>query len=151
MARILVVEDDPHVRHLVHMVLGAEAHEVDDAGSGSEGLEQLAESAYDLVVLDLMLGRVSGWQVLRQMERWGIRRRTKVLVLTARASERDILHGWRMGADEYVTKPFDPTHLVEAVEWTLQRTPEELEARRRGELEKTELLYRVQVAFNEAR
>jgi two-component system phosphate regulon response regulator PhoB len=102
-------------------------------------------------VLDLMLGRVSGWQVLRQMERWGIRRRTKVLVLTARASERDILHGWRMGADEYVTKPFDPSLLVDAVAWTLERTPEELEDRRRNELEKTELLYRVQVAFNEAR
>jgi DNA-binding response OmpR family regulator len=151
MARILVVEDDPHVRHLVQVVLGAEGHEMDDAGSGSEALERLSEKGYDLIVLDLMLGRVSGWQVLRQMERWGIRRRTKVLVLTARASERDILHGWRMGADEYVTKPFDPTHLVDAVAWTLERTPEELEERRKGELEKTELLYRVQVAFNEAR
>jgi DNA-binding response OmpR family regulator len=150
MARILVVEDDPHVRHLVQVVLSGEGHETESAGSGSEALEELSQEAYDLIVLDLMLGRVSGWQVLRQMERWGIRRRTKVLVLTARASERDILHGWRMGADEYVTKPFDPTHLGEAVAWTLERTPEELEQRRRGELEKTELLYRVQVAFNEA-
>jgi two-component system response regulator ResD len=150
MARILVVEDEPRIRQLVRMVLEGESHEADEAESGAQALERLSERGYDLVVLDLMLGRVSGWQVLRQMERWGIRGRTKVLVLTARASERDILHGWRMGADEYVTKPFDPTHLIEAVEWTLQRTPEELERRRRTELEKTELLYRVQMAFNEA-
>ncbi|MGH2738582.1 MAG: response regulator transcription factor, partial [Actinomycetota bacterium] len=74
MARILVVEDDPHVRHLVQVVLGGEGHETESAGSGSEALEELSENGYDLIVLDLMLGRVSGWQVLRQMERWGIRR-----------------------------------------------------------------------------
>jgi DNA-binding response OmpR family regulator len=147
MARILVVEDDPHVRHLVQVVLGGEGHETESAGSGSEALEELSEHAYDLIVLDLMLGRVSGWQVLREMERWGVRAGTKVLILTARASERDILHGWRMGVDEYVTKPFDPAVFMEAVGETLRRSLEELKLRREAELQKAELLYRVQVAF----
>jgi DNA-binding response OmpR family regulator len=97
-----------------------------------------------------MLGQISGWQVLRQMERWDLRARTKVLILTARASERDILHGWRMRVDQYVTKPFEPDVFLEAVRDTLRRSPEELAARREEELHKSELLYRLQLAFDDA-
>jgi DNA-binding response OmpR family regulator len=151
MARILVVEDEEAIRHLVIVLLQGAGHEADGASSGPEALEHLSDEPYDLVVLDLMLGRISGWQVLRQMERWNVRARTKVLILTARASERDILHGWRMGVDEYVTKPFEPDVFLEAVRETLQRSPDQLAARREGELHKSELLYRVQLAFDEAR
>jgi DNA-binding response OmpR family regulator len=151
MARIVVVEDEESIRQLVQILLQGAGHEADQAASGPEALKCLADQAYDLVVLDLMLGRISGWQVLRQMERWNLRARTKVLILTARASERDILHGWRMGVDAYVTKPFQPDVFLEAVRDTLQRTPEELALRREGELHKSELLYRVQLAFGEAR
>jgi DNA-binding response OmpR family regulator len=70
-----------------------------------------------------------------------------VLVLTARNSERDILHGWRMGADDYVTKPFDPEHLMNAVNKTLRLAPEQLAARRASELERSELLFQVQQVF----
>lgn len=150
MARILVVEDEEAIRDLVRLVLGRDGHEADGAASGGEALEKLSGGDYDLVILDLMLGRVSGWQVLREMERWGVRARTKVLILTARASERDILHGWRMGVDEYVTKPFDPALFMEAVGETLRRSLEELKLRREAELQKAELLYRVQVAFEGA-
>jgi DNA-binding response OmpR family regulator len=151
MANILVVEDEETIRDLVQILLQGAGHQADQAASGSEALERLSEEPYDLVVLDLMLGRISGWQVLRQMERWNLRARTKVLILTARASERDILHGWRMGVDAYVTKPFDPDVFLEAVRDTLQRSPEELAVRREDELHKSELLYRVQLAFGEAR
>jgi DNA-binding response OmpR family regulator len=150
MAQILVVEDEEPIRQLVEILLEGAGHQAEGVASGPEALERLSERPYDLVVLDLMLGRISGWQVLRQMERWDLRARTKVLILTARASERDILHGWRMGVDEYVTKPFEPDVFLEAVRVTLQRTPEELAARREGELHKSELLYRVQLAFEEA-
>jgi two-component system, OmpR family, phosphate regulon response regulator PhoB len=151
MANILVVEDEEPIRHLVQILLQGAGHQADQAASGPEALKRLSEQPYDLVVLDLMLGRISGWQVLRQMEQWNLRTRTKVLILTARASERDILHGWRMGVDAYVTKPFDPDVFMEAVRDTLQRTPEELAVRREDELHKSELLYRVQLAFGEAR
>jgi DNA-binding response OmpR family regulator len=151
MARILVVEDEESIRQLVQILLEGAGHDTDGVGSGAEGLERLSEEPYDLVVLDLMLGRISGWQVLRQMERWDLRARTKVLILTARASERDILHGWRMGVDAYVTKAFEPEVFLEAVRETLLRTPEELTGRREEELHKSELLYRVQLAFDEAR
>lgn len=150
MARILVVEDEESIRHLVIVLLESTGHEAEGAASGAEALERLSDSPYDLVVLDLMLGSISGWQILRQIERWGLRARTKVLILTARASERDILHGWRMGVDEYVTKPFEPEVFLEAVRETIHRSPEELAARREEELHKSELLYRVQLAFDGA-
>ncbi len=149
MAHILTVEDDPRIRQLVALVLEADGHEVDEAESGAEALERLSARPYDLVVLDLMLGRISGWQVMRQIEHWGLRSKVKVLILTARASERDILHGWRMGADAYMAKPFDSARLVEAINETLRRSPEDLAARREEELRKAELLYRVQVVFGE--
>jgi DNA-binding response OmpR family regulator len=151
MAQILVVEDEEPIRRLVQVLLEGVGHQTEAAGSGQEALQRLSERPYDLLVLDLMLGGISGWQVLRHMERWALRARTKVLILTARASERDILHGWRMGVDEYVTKPFEPDVFVEAVRETLRRTPEDLAARREGELQKSELLYRVQLAFEGAR
>jgi DNA-binding response OmpR family regulator len=151
MARILVVEDEESIRHLVVVLLEGAGHEAEEAVSGPEALERLSERPFDLVVLDLMLGRISGWQVVRQMDRWDLRTRTKVLILTARASERDILHGWRMGVDEYVTKPFEPEVFLDAVRETLHRAPEELATRREGELHKSEILYRLQLAFGEAR
>jgi DNA-binding response OmpR family regulator len=147
MARILVVEDDPTIQRLVRMVLEEEGHETEGAATAPEGLECLSGQFFDLLVLDLMLGPVSGWGLLREMERLGMRGHTKVIVLTARASERDILHGWRMGADDYVTKPFDTERFLDSVRETLQLTPQQLAARRTSELEKTEFLFRVQEAF----
>ena len=144
-----MVEDEDSIRQLVEILLESAGHDAEGAASGPEALECLSERPFDLVVLDLMLGRISGWQVLRQMERWNLRARTKVLILTARASERDILHGWRMGVDEYVTKPFEPDVFLEAVRDTLRRSPEELAVRREEELHKSELLYRLQLAFDD--
>jgi DNA-binding response OmpR family regulator len=146
-ARILVVEDEPSIQRLVRLLLEQEGHVTEGATTGPEALERLGEHAFNMVVLDLMLGPFSGWQVLREMERLSLRRRTKVLVLTARNSERDILHGWRMGADSYVTKPFDPDHLLDAVNKTLRLAPEQLAARRASELERSELLFQVQQVF----
>ena len=145
-----MVEDEDSIRQLVEILLESAGHDAEGAASGPEALERLSERPFDLVVLDLMLGQISGWQVLRQMERWDLRARTKVLILTARASERDILHGWRMRVDQYVTKPFEPDVFLEAVRDTLRRSPEELAARREEELHKSELLYRLQLAFDDA-
>lgn len=144
------MEDEDSIRQLVEILLESAGHDPEGAASGPEALERLSERPFDLVVLDLMLGQISGWQVLRQMERWDLRARTKVLILTARASERDILHGWRMRVDQYVTKPFEPDVFLEAVRDTLRRSPEELAVRREEELHKSELLYRLQLAFDDA-
>jgi len=97
-----VVEDEQSNQRQVRLLLEQEGHVTEGASTGPEALERLSENTFNMVVLDLMLGPFSGWQVLREMERLSLRRGTRVLVLTARNSERDILHGWRMGADDYV-------------------------------------------------
>ena len=147
MARILVVEDDEAIRQLVSKVLGMAGYEVAQASTGDEAIKRIAEDKFDLIVLDLMLGAISGWDVLEETNRRGLRDRFKVLMLTARRSERDFLHGWRMGVDQYLTKPFEVDALTEAVRDTLEQSPDQLAMRRKEELEKAELLYRLESAF----
>jgi two-component system catabolic regulation response regulator CreB len=147
MAQILVVEDDESIRELVRRILRTAGYTVSEASSGPEALQRLQQGPVDLILLDLMLGSTSGFEVLEESGRRGIRARSRVIMLTARNGERDFLHGWRSGVDQYVTKPFDPSALVKTVQEILQRSPEELAERRKEELEKAELLYRLESAF----
>ena len=148
MADILVVEDDDSIRELVRRVLTDGGHKVAEASTCQEAISQLSSGIFELVVLDVMLGRSSGFEVLEEAARKGFRDKTRVLMLTARNSERDFLQGWRSGVDQYVTKPFDPNALQKTVREILLRSPEELAERRREELEKAELLYRLESAFD---
>lgn len=148
MAQILVVEDDDAIRELIARVLSTGGHGVVSASSGQQAIAALGEQAFELIMLDLMLGSSSGWEVLEEAERKGLRGKIRVIMLTARNSERDFLHGWRSGVDQYVTKPFDPESLLKTVREILQRSPEELAERRKSELEKAELLYRLESAFD---
>jgi DNA-binding response OmpR family regulator len=150
MAQVLVIEDDAEIREMVVRLLAMGGHDVTEASSGAEAMERLKEHGSDLVLLDLMLGGTSGWDFLAEAGRAGLRNKFRVVMLTARNSERDFLHGWRSGVDQYVTKPFDPEELLETVREILQWSPEELAERRRGELEKAEFLYRLESAFDRA-
>jgi DNA-binding response OmpR family regulator len=147
MAQILVVEDDDAIRDLIGRILAKDAHTVSEAPSGLQAIDFLTKGTFDLILLDLMLGRTSGFEVLEEVDRRGLRHRSRVVMLTARNSERDFLHGWRSGVDQYLTKPFDPDALLKTVREILLRSPEELAERRKGELEKAELLYRLENAF----
>jgi DNA-binding response OmpR family regulator len=148
MADILVVEDDDAIRGLVLRILSGAGYKVSEAPSGQQAIDFLQKGAFDLILLDVMLGRTSGFDVLEEVDRKKLRDRSRVIMLTARNSERDFLHGWRSGVDHYVTKPFDPDALLKTVREILQRSPEELAERRKGELEKAELLYRLESAFD---
>ena len=148
MAQILVVEDDDAIRELISRVLLGGGHDVVATSTGTDAIKRLGERHFDLVLLDLMLGSTSGWDVLEGAQRSGVRGKFRVIMLTARNSERDFLHGWRSGVDQYVTKPFDPESLLVTVGEILHRSPEELAERRKEELEKAELLYRLESAFD---
>jgi DNA-binding response OmpR family regulator len=133
-ASILVIEDDSVIRELVNATLAGEGYRVSQAAAVPAALDLLeSEGRFDLVVLDLMLGRETGWDIVRHLDTSGQRPHTRLLVLSARASQADVLDGWERGVDGYLTKPFGVEDLVDAVEDILAASEEELADRRRRE------------------
>lgn len=149
MAKILVVDDEPDIRKLVATTLDLHGHTVEQAGSGQEAIEKIRWFKPDLMVLDIMMPEMTGWDVLKEMRRGGLKGRTRVLVLTAKTQELDYATGWRLGVDDYVTKPFDPDELALSVSETLMLSPEQLQQKRTEELEKAHLLSWVESVFDE--
>lgn len=117
--RILVVDDEPTIVEVVELYLSREGFEVITAADGAAALAAIAQWRPDLVVLDLMLPRVSGLEVFRQMQAGGA---LPTIMLTARGEETDRVVGLELGADDYVTKPFSPRELVARVKAVLRRT-----------------------------
>ncbi len=119
--RILLVEDEPGLATTVGDLLRAEGYSVDIAEDGEHGLRcALDANAPDLVLLDVMLPGIDGFDVCRTLRRRGVR--TPILMLTARGEIKDRVKGLRLGADDYLVKPFDPTELLARVEALLRRT-----------------------------
>ena len=148
MAEILVVDDDPDIRTLIRLTLESYGFHVREAGDGLQALDALQERAPDAMVLDVMMPRMDGYGVLRTMRQRELAPQTRVLVLTCKTEERDFLRGWELGADDYRTKPFEPMELVEHVQELLRTSAETLHSRRQAELEKAELLDRLESAFS---
>jgi DNA-binding response OmpR family regulator len=119
MARILVVEDNADLAYGLQNNLEIEGYEVRVADTGESGLEAAVEWAPDLIILDLMLPDLDGYRVLQHLRRTGVV--TPVLILTARGEESDKVLGFRLGADDYVTKPFGVLELLARVEAILRR------------------------------
>jgi two-component system OmpR family response regulator len=106
--RVLVVEDEPDLRRVVSQALRETGYAVDEAADGEDGLYKASSWDYDALVLDLMLPRLNGWELLRQLRRT---RKTPVLILTARDTITDRVRGLDSGADDYLVKPFDLVEL----------------------------------------
>lgn len=113
--RILVVDDDPRIVRLVGINLEMEGYEVASASNGREALEQVAAFAPDLVVCDVMMPVMNGLEVVARMRRDPQTARLPVIMLSAKAQEIDIRQGKGVGATAYITKPFDPVELIDAV------------------------------------
>ena len=119
MSSILVVDDEPHIREIVGSYLAREGHEVTYAADGDAALAAALDGEPDLIVLDVMLPGRSGFDVLRELRAAG--RRPAVIMLTARDDVIDRVAGLEIGADDYVTKPFEPRELVARVGAVLRR------------------------------
>ncbi|MBI3144952.1 MAG: response regulator transcription factor [Pseudogulbenkiania sp.] len=117
--RILIVDDDPHIRELLGHYLQGFAMQCDGADDGRAMQAALASARYDLIILDLMLPGEDGLSLCRQLRQ---RSETPVIMLTARGEATDRVVGLELGADDYVVKPFDPRELVARIHSILRRS-----------------------------
>lgn len=119
MSRILIIEDNTELAAGIRHNLEIEGYTVEIAHDGSSGLERVRAESPDLVILDLMLPGMHGFDVLEAIRKES--RRTQVLILSARGDEADVVRGFRLDADQYVTKPFRLLELLERVKSMLRR------------------------------
>jgi two-component system response regulator MtrA len=119
--RLLLVEDDPSIREVTALGLGRAGFKVDTAGDGREGLLRFRQGSFALVVLDLMLPELDGYEVCREIRRDS---RVPIIILSAKSDTVDVVVGLELGADDYVTKPFELEELVARVRAALRRAAE---------------------------
>ncbi len=119
-SKILVVDDESRMRKLVRDFLVKNNYEVVEAADGQQALDLFFEkNNIDLVILDVMMPKLDGWQVCREIRAYS---KVPIIMLTAKSDERDELLGFELGVDEYISKPFSPKILVARVEAILRRT-----------------------------
>ena len=121
--RVLIVDDEPNIVLSLQFLLSREGYEIDIARDGESALEIAARNPPDLVVLDLMLPGLDGYEVCRRLRAAPATAAAKIVVVTARAREAERVRGLEEGADAYVTKPFSTRQLIATVGRFLGRTP----------------------------
>jgi len=117
--KILVIEDEEGIFHLINLYLRDAGYTVVVGKDGADGLALHARESPDLVILDIMLPAIDGFEVCRRIRSWS---KTPILMLTARSDEEDRITGLELGADDYLVKPFSPRELVSRVRAILRRT-----------------------------
>jgi DNA-binding response OmpR family regulator len=120
MFRILIVEDEQQMRLGLKDNLEFEGYQVSEAADGEEGIRSILENEYDLILLDVMMPKKSGYDVCREARKAGIN--TPILMLTARGEEIDKVLGLELGADDYITKPFSLRELLARIKAVLRRS-----------------------------
>lgn len=125
MPRILVVDDEDMMRNLITEYLAFEYYEWDEAEDGTKALELLKKNTYDVIILDVMMPKVDGWSVCREVRRQSM---VPIIMLTARGEEYDRLFGFELGVDDYMVKPFSPKELMARLKVILRRSSDSLNA-----------------------
>ncbi len=116
--RVLVVDDEPRIRRLVRMNLELEGYEVLEADDGLGALQRVREEMPDLVLLDVMMPQLDGFEALEQIRTFSA---VPIIMLTAKGGEDDLVHGLDLGADDYISKPFSPRELSSRIRAVLRR------------------------------
>lgn len=149
MAKLHLVDDDPDIRLVLSYVFGDEGHEIRVATHGRQALDAMVMDPPDVLILDLMMPEMDGLAVLRDMKDYQILESTKVLVLTAKGTEHHRHLAFDLGADDYLTKPFQPEEVVEAVETMLELSKEDLKVRREQERDTAHLLSQLESVLDD--
>ena len=121
--KVLVVDDEEDIRFLIRTLLSKEGYEVEEAGDGVTALEMLSSGRYDLMVLDIMMPKMDGYEVMREMQQRGMA--LPVVMLTAKVDDDSVWEGYKQGATLYITKPFENKMLVDAVNYLIGDISEE--------------------------
>jgi DNA-binding response OmpR family regulator len=121
--RILVVDDEPYILKSLTFVLKKEGFQVEAATNGLEAMEKISQCKPDLVFLDIMMPKMNGLEVCQWIRDDPNFRDIYVIILTAKGQEADREKGLKLGADEYMTKPFSPSHVVKRIDKVLKRYP----------------------------
>ena len=128
MKRILLIEDDKDIVELVRYNLENDGYQFLSASDGATGLAQIRKAPPDLLLLDLMLPKISGLEICKEIRKDVSLNRLPILILTAKGEEADRIVGLELGADDYVTKPFSPRELVARIKALLRRSEPETPA-----------------------
>lgn len=121
--KILVIEDEPTLSRLLSYNLNQEGYSTSIADNGAVGLQMALQEVFDLIILDIMLPGLNGFEILNRLHQQGVR--TPVIILTARNAEEEVVQGLKHGADDYITKPFGVAELLARVSAVLRRTKNE--------------------------
>ncbi|MBS3102470.1 response regulator [Candidatus Woesearchaeota archaeon] len=136
--KILIAEDEEHIRRLVKAILGQEKYDIIEAKDGREALEKVSEEMPDLIILDLMMPKVDGIEVCRQLKSNALTKKIPIIMLTAKTEMTDKIVGIKAGADDYLTKPFEPNELRVRVKTFVSK-----EARERNQITNLPTFYYV--------
>lgn len=117
MRKILIVEDDKGIRELIKLTLEMEGYIVSTAEDGEEALNKVLDNEFDLIILDIMLPKIDGYQLIKRIECKDV----PVIFLSAKSQVQDRILGLKLGADDYITKPFEPLELLARIEAVLRR------------------------------
>ncbi|MBW3561476.1 MAG: response regulator [Actinobacteria bacterium] len=145
MVNVLLVEDDLDIRRIVELAL--DDHNCLHAVNGREALTILGREDVDVVLLDIMMPELDGIETLREIRRNHDTSDLRVILLTARASEDDHLRGYQVGADAYLTKPFDLEELRETLQEVMQRSSSDRRRTREDEVDKATFLRQIERKF----
>ncbi len=118
MYKLLIVDDEENIREVLKEYAEFEGHEVDEAGDGMKAIEMAKEKDYDIIIMDVMLPRLDGYSACKEIRKF---KQTPMLMLSARGEEYDKLHGFDVGIDDYVVKPFSPKEVMARVNAIVKR------------------------------
>lgn len=121
LGRVLLVEDEQDVAEVIRFNLRKEGYEVTVVGNGADGVRHAREGKPDVILLDIMVPQLNGWEVCRRLKQDADTRRIPIIMVTGRVDEGDKVLGFELGADDYVTKPFSPRELVARVRAVTRR------------------------------
>lgn len=143
MQKILIIEDDKDIVYILKSILELEGYEISFALSGKEGLQMAREKLPDIIILDLILPDIDGYEICKEIRGDSCFEKTHIVMLTAKTGTKDELTGMIDGADDYIAKPFNPLDVVETIKYVLSRDDKEGEEEKKKKIDRlqTRLLF----------